>query len=152
MLPRRRWLWLLALGAVLVLGARDGWWYDRLEQSPLSLRQGPDGASPDLAADLKAMWETEPLVSDGPGAASTERAVRAASRVFDTVSLVGKARAEVIALLGDPKKAGACQPHPHYAPANSLVYCFDSGPRGWQFNVLFGWAGKVIRVDRFPLH
>jgi hypothetical protein len=103
--------------------------------------------------DIRRMWETEPLRSRPRELASTERAVNAADRVFSTVELRGKSREQVIALLGDPKHSSrSTYNFPFYpAPANALVYRFDTGAGGWQFNVQFDRAGKVWKVDRYGI-
>jgi hypothetical protein len=116
--------------------------------------------SSDLSGDIKLMWETRrlggtPDPTHGPNPrSSTDRAINAASRVFNTVELVGKTREEVVALLGDPKSSSdsiynfAFWPD----PKGALVYRFDSGAYGWQFNVAFGEDGKVREVERHWIH
>ena len=102
------------------------------------------------------MWETQPLKGDaGPNPkGSADTAINAASRVFNTVELVGKTREEVVALLGDPKASNdSVYNFPFWpAPSGSLVYRFDTGAYGWQFNVRFGWWGTVRAVDRLWIH
>ena len=113
-----------------------------------------------MAGDIRLMWETQrlggtPDPTHGPNPrSSTDRAINAASRVFNTVELVGKTREDVIALLGDPKSSSdSIYNFPFWpAPKDSLVYRFDSGAYGWQFNVLFGEGGKVGRVERHWIH
>jgi hypothetical protein len=69
----------------------------------------PTSTSVDLQRDLRLMWETQrlggtPDPSHGPNPrSSTDAAICAASRVFNTVKLVGLTRADVIAAVGDPK-------------------------------------------------
>src|SRR5262249_54404890 len=91
--------------------------------------------SADLAADLRLMWETEPLrvppdwTVGAHQRASTDRAIDAASRVFNTVELVGKTRAEVVALLGDSRTASDSiyNDFPFWpAPRGALVYRFST--------------------------
>lgn len=157
---RRRWLWLLLVVALLAAGLALWRAVDRFGPTPLSLYQSEDGASTDLAADLNQMWETEPLQGDaGPKAgpkpkASTDAAITAASRVFNTVDLVGKTRQEVINLLGDPKSSNdSVYNFPFWpAPSGSLVYRFDTGSYGWQFNLVFGLRGSVTEVHRHWIH
>ncbi len=116
--------------------------------------------STDLPRDLKLMWETQRLRGNaGPNAgpnprASTDRAINAASRVFHTVGLAGKTRGEVVALLGDPKQSSdSVYNFPFWpAPPGALVYRFDSGAYGWQFNVLFGADGRVAGIERHWIH
>jgi hypothetical protein len=88
------------------------------------------------------MWETEDRVS-------TNDAIHAARRVFGTVQLVGLTQNEVIALLGDPRTTGIrMHSTPWYgAGLRDLVYRFDNGAYGWQFNIKFDWKGKVCRVQ-----
>jgi hypothetical protein len=149
---RRRWLWLL-LVAVLLAGGLAAWRaVDRFGPTPFPLHHAEDGTTADLSADLKLMWETQPLKGDArpnpKGSADT--AINAASRVFNTVELVGKTREEVVALLGDPKASNdSVYNFPFWpAPSGSLVYRFDTGAYGWQFNVVFGLRGRVTEVQR----
>ena len=119
-----------------------------------------DGESADLAADLKRMWETQPLRGNpGPDAGpnprgSTNAAIHAASRVFNTVELVGKSREDVVALLGDPKTSNeSVYNFPFWPPPRgAMVYRFDSGAYGWQFNLVFGADGQVSKVQRHWIH
>ena len=116
--------------------------------------------SSDLTADLTLMWETKPLQSrndptHGPNPrSSTDQAINAASRVFNTVELISKTREEVIHQLGDPKTSNDSVYNFPFWPASteSLVYRFDSGAYGWQFNIIFDEAGHVIQVDRRWIH
>jgi hypothetical protein len=106
------------------------------------------------------MWETRrlrgtPDATHGPNPrASTDRAINAASRVFNTVELGGKTRDEVVALLGDPRSSSdSIYNFPFWpAPKGSLVYRFDSGAYGWQFNVILGDDGRVREVQRSWIH
>jgi hypothetical protein len=156
---RRRVLWVVT--AVAILGAVALWEYaPRFVFQTLPVEYPADGKSDDLDADLKLMWETESLrgtpdATHGPNPrASTDRAINAASRVFNTVELTGKTKDEVIALLGDPKTSSASTYNfPFWpAPRGSLVYRFDCGMYGWQFNVAFGLRDRVTGVERLWIH
>ena len=155
---RRRWyvgLAVVALAAAVVLW--QAW------PGPFAagdVEDDEDGQSTDLAADIKLMWQTEPLKgqhdpSHGKGPrASTDAAIQAASRVFNTVNLVGLTREEVVAKLGDPRTSNDSIYNFPFWPARwaGLVYRFDTGSHGWQFNVYFGWTGKVRKVERLWIH
>jgi hypothetical protein len=97
------------------------------------------------------MWETRRL---GGTLSSTDRAINAASRVINTVELVGKTQEEVASLLGDPHSSSdSSYNFPFYpVPQGSLVYRFDSGMYGWQFNLLLGEDGQVREVQRHWIH
>lgn len=120
----------------------------------------PAARSGDVERDVKIMWETQPLkVNAGSSAganpqASTDRAINAASRVFNIVVLVGKTRDEVMQLLGDPRGSSKSAYNFPFGPAptGALVYRFDSGAYGWQFNVIFEADDKVSAVDRHWIH
>ena len=159
-MSRRHWLFLafgLALAAALVAGWRL---LDLIGPKPFPLFQDGDGVSDDLATDVKLMWRTKALEGDaGPNAgtnpkASTDDAIKAASKVFNTVNLDGKTREEVVALLGDPKTSNdSIYNFPFWpAPRGSMVYRFDCGSYGWQFNVIFGLRGCVTEVRRHWIH
>lgn len=132
----------------------------RLFNRLLPLYHAEDGVSENLPGDLRVMWETEPLggtpdPSHGPNPrASTDRAIRAASRVFNSVELRGRTRDEVVSLLGDPKTSNdSIYNFPFWpAPRRALVYRFDCGAYGWQFHVVFGWRGTVREVERLWIH
>src|SRR5438309_2182313 len=108
---RRRWLYVML--TLLALGGGIWFWRAVIVHwiEPRPGRDGIDKKSADLPRDLKLMWETQrlggtPDPTDGPNPrSSTDRAINAASRVFNTVELVGKTRDEVVALLGDPKSS-----------------------------------------------
>jgi hypothetical protein len=116
--------------------------------------------SGNLSRDLRLMWETRPLREPpdpayGPNPrCSTDRAINPASRVFNTVELIGKSRDEIVALLGDPKSSSdSMYNFPFWqAPKGSLVYRFDNGACGWQFNVLLGDDGRAREVQRLWIH
>lgn len=155
----RKRTWLLLPLAVLAFGG--GLWLWRTIGAELRPGQYDGGEkSSDLAADLKLMWETQPLggtpdPTHGPNPrSSTDRAINAASRVFNTVELVGKTREDVIAALGDPKAANdSIYNFPFWdAPRGALVFRFDTGAYGWQFNVVFGLRGRVTAVERHWIH
>jgi hypothetical protein len=93
-------------------------------------------------------------VGDSAARGSTDAAINAASRVFNTVELVGLTRGEVIATLGDPKTSSdSIYNFPFWpAPKAAMVYRFDSGDYGWQFNLMLDAQGKVCRVERRWIH
>ena len=158
----RKQRWLLLLIAVLVLGGGLWLWHavgvHWIEPPPGQVGNGEK--SSDTAADLRLMWETEPLrgtpdETHGKNPrASSDRAIRAASRVFNTADLRGKTRAEVVALLGDPKTSSdSIYNFPFWpAPRGAMVYRFDCGSYGWQFSVVFGLRGRVTDVERLWIH
>jgi hypothetical protein len=125
-------------------------------EAEYTLEGDEQGPSTDLTADLKLMWQTEPLrgtpdPSHGKNPrASTDAATKAASRVFNTVNLVGLTREEVVAKLGDPKTSSdSIYNFPfHPSPKGVMVYRFDTGSYGWQFNLHFDATGKVSKVER----
>jgi hypothetical protein len=97
--------------------------------------------------DLKLMWETT-KISDGKKA-STDQAQAAAKRVFDCKTLVGLNREQVIKELGDPQKSNDSMYNFPFYPAEKqvLVYRFDTGGYGWQFNIYFDKNGKASKVE-----
>jgi hypothetical protein len=157
---KRQWLFLLI--AILILGG--GLWLWRTVGvhwvEPHPGQYGAGEKSSDLPGDVKLMWETwrlggTPDPTHGPNPrSSTDRAINAASRVSNTVQLVGKTREEVVALLGDPRSSSdSIYNFPFWpAPKDALVYRFDSGAYGWQFNALFGNDGKVREIERHWIH
>jgi hypothetical protein len=124
--------------------------------------QGDDeqGPSVDLAADLKLMWQTQPLRSTPDPShgknpkGSTPEAIDAASRVFKTVKLLGLTREEVVAKIGDPRTSNDSIYNFPFWPVSrgAMVYRFDTGSYGWQFNLYFDAQGKVRKVQRLWIH
>jgi len=162
-----RYLWLI-FALLAVMAIITALWPRRPGEGPLAGwvephpgRYDHGARSTDLAADLKLMWETQPLKgapdpSHGPNPrASTDRAINAASRVFNTVELLGKTAEDVVALLGDPKVlSDSIYNFPFWPPpkGKSLVYRFDSGAYGWQFNLVLDEDGRVREVERHWIH
>jgi hypothetical protein len=156
----RKQHWMMLLILVLVLGG--GLWLWRrgspAEAHPFKYDRGQK--SSELSADIGRMWETKPLggrpdPTHGPyPRSSTDRAINAASRVFNAAELKGKSSDDVVALLGDPKSSSdSIYNFPFWpAPEGALVYRFDSGSYGWQFNVAFGDDGRVREVERHWIH
>jgi hypothetical protein len=125
--------------------------------------------SDNLDADRNRMWHTVPLVSDPHPSPRTvppagERpppsfevspvsAINAASRVFATIQLAGMTAQNAAIALG-------ARPRPKYGydfpfwPADKgiVVYRFDCGSFGWQFNVSFDAEGHVAKVERLWIH
>lgn len=156
----RRWRWLfialiVLVGAVLIWREFVVHW---IEPLPSQVDEGEKSSN--LASDLRLMWETQKLggtpdPTHRPNRrASTVRAINAASRVFNTVDLVGKTREEVVGQLGDPKTSSdSIYNFPFWpAPKGSLVYRFDCGSFGWQFNVVLGADERVEVIERYWIH
>jgi len=158
---KRRWFWLLGV-PVFALAVLLWWHFRQPKEQSSYTGQFSDvlEKSTDVPRDLKLMWETQPLQgtpdpTHGPNPhASTDKAIEAASRVFNTVKLVGKSREEVVALLGDPKSSNNSVYNFPFWPIRrgALVYRFDCGSYGWQFNVLFDGSGKAKEVQRAWIH
>jgi hypothetical protein len=108
---------------------------------PLLPGTGEQDQSSDVTADVALMWGV------GPRGRSSQDAIWAASRVFNTVKLVGMHRDQIVALLGGPGR-GQFWP----AEVEDLVYCFENGAYGWQFNVQVSAAGTCTAVKRLWIH
>ncbi len=115
--------------------------------------QPPGTKSTNLKRDIKTMWATERL-KDSKAFASTDAAIAAADRVFSSVILVGKTRDEISALLGDPRRSNNSQYNfPFWpAPDGAMVYRFDCGSYGWQFNILFDRHAQAKKIERKWIH
>jgi hypothetical protein len=129
---------------LFVCGGAGAWLWlcDPGEPDATDLEVNPENRSKDLEQDRKLMWETR----DGR---STEDALRPASRVFNTIELIGLTRDEVLAQLGDPRATGTPQHSIPWFDAGwrDLVYRFDNGAYGTQYNIKFDWRGRVRRVQ-----
>jgi len=110
--------------------------------------EGEQDTSSDLEADVLTMWSVD---KEGR---STQAAILAASRVFNTVKLVGMKRGQIVALVGDHSRRPNGKYNFPFWPASDsdLVYRFDNGAYGWQFNVVLNWRGTCTRVERHWIH
>lgn len=132
---------------IILAGAAIGWFAaDRM----------PGQTPPDIAL----MWETKSLdknsssSSGTPSFASTDRAIEAAARVFSRSELIGMTKHEVIDYLGDPGvKSDSIYNFPFYPPTSGdvLVYRFDNGAWGTQYNIVFDSTGHVVLIDPLPI-
>jgi hypothetical protein len=116
---------------------------------PVRAEGREEDTSADLAADVRAMWAVDP---DGR---TPPEAIPVASRVFNTPGLVGLSRGQIIERLGEPgsQRPGGRYNFPFWpAGEGDLVYRFDTGMYGWQFNVRFGWGGRCTAVERHWIH
>ena len=102
--------------------------------------------SSDLSADIKHMWKTVPG-RDFP--VSPISAINAASRVFESVQFTGKTTNEVFALIGHNTSNDSGYNFPFYSvETDTVVYRFDCGNFGWQFNLVMDSSGSVQKVER----
>ncbi len=109
------------------------------------------GKSDDLAGDIKRMWKTVP---HGKFPVSPVSAINAASRVFATVDLIGKTTNEVFAAIGHNETSNDSGYNFPFWPVetNALVYRFDCGHFGWQFNLKLDASGTVKEVETKWIH
>lgn len=158
MTSKTRAVWVVTIAAALGLAGYFGFTYSSRWSAITDARSRDFDAkavSADLVVDLQLMWQTEPLRS-GEGEASTLAAIMAASRVFNTVSLVGKTGAEAKALLGSPVNSSRSvyRGQPFWPlRARGMIYRFDCGFFGWQFNVYCnGDDAPVTEIERRWIH
>jgi hypothetical protein len=157
-MKRRYWILLAAaIVAAIAIYAWDAWICEQF------FPESPDdgtASSTNLARDFRLMWETtrlrgqhDPSHGVNPRASSS-RAINAASRVFNSINLVGLSREEVIEQIGDPKTSNESIYNFPFWPAQGgrMVYRFDTGSYGWQFNLIFDDEGKVKKVERLWIH
>lgn len=111
-------------------------------------RTNPQGISNSIRADIRRMWETVPMEGEPAKKASSDRATQAAYRVFSSIQFVGMTRQQVIQLVGDPQRSNdSIYNFPYYPTAkDKLVYRFDTGFGGWQFNFSFDRHNRVSKV------
>jgi hypothetical protein len=109
---------------------------------------GEADISSDLPADVKLMWSV-----DNAGR-SPEEAIEAASRVFNTVKLVGMDRDEVFKQIGNHSHRPKGIYNFPFLPRDrdEIVYRFDNGRYGWQFNVKFDEKRTCTGVTRLWIH
>jgi hypothetical protein len=155
---RLRWVVLLGvlfIGVVMFWLANLGTWGSQWAGSQLKHPR-----SVNLTEDLRLMWETIPLGGDaGPNAGlkpqvSSDRAMAAAVRVFNTIDIIGKTSQEVVTILGDPQQSSpSVYNFPFYpTPEAAIVYRFENGCYGCQFNIIFDRkGGRVVKVDYYPI-
>jgi hypothetical protein len=83
--------------------------------------------------------------------ASSGEAVQAAQRIFKNIRFVGLSRAQVLAILGDPKTISDYGTTANAAADSPLTYRFDSGFGGWDYVIRFA-KGVVTQVDQKGLN
>ncbi|MDI1312703.1 hypothetical protein [Prosthecobacter sp.] len=79
--------------------------------------------------------------------ASSGEAIQAAHRIFKNIRFVGRSRAQVLAILGDPKTISGYGVAADAAADSPLTYRFDSGFGGWEYVIRFA-KGVVTQVDQ----
>lgn len=79
--------------------------------------------------------------------ASSGEAIQAAHRIFKNIRLVGLTRAQVLAVLGDPKTISGYGVAADAAADSPLTYRFDSGFGGWEYVIRFA-KGVVTQIDQ----
>ncbi|MBD3675884.1 MAG: hypothetical protein HUJ26_20440 [Planctomycetaceae bacterium] len=102
--------------------------------------------------DRELMWETRKY-SDGK-IASTHEAQEAAERYFKRTDLIGRNKEEVFELVGHPQKSNdSVYNFPFYPPEeeNVIVYRFDTGNYGWQFNIILDDNDTVTKVVKLGI-
>ena len=116
-----------------------------------------------LARDKALMWNLIPIETqhdDGTSdfLVSPISAINAAARVFESVAdeLQGKSEEEVLGIIGykESFNQGSYRfPfHPLSFGQKALVFRFDCGNVGWQFNLHLDEDNRVDRVERLFIH
>ena len=156
---KRRTLLIVAGPTLLALVANTGWsrgWWGNSETGRKhrvydeELQEGTLAAT-DLEADRDRMWRTVPSVGYPPSnfEVSPVSAINAASRVFATVRLEGKTADEVASALAARERPRYGYNFPFWPTEKEVVvYRFDCGSFGWQFDVQFDVRGLVTSVER----
>lgn len=124
----------------------------RVYDEPVDTNPGP---SADLAADRDRMWRTVPRL--GPVSSAFEvspvSAINAAARVFAAVRLEGKTWDEAAEEIGFRPRPGYGYDFPFWpVEGRVVVYRFDCGNFGWQFNLVFDAADRIVEVNRVWIH
>jgi hypothetical protein len=118
-------------------------------------------ASLDLETDKRIMWETEITThSAAPHAKksiwSTDRAINAASRVFNRRDrLLGLTRRDVILFLEEYRVESSDASDTPFFPRSDddvITYRFDSGRYGWQFDLHFDQFNRLHLINRRWIH
>jgi len=104
--------------------------------------------SPDIPADVKIMWSVD------KNGRSPQKAIGAASRVFNTVKLKGMHRDKIFKLIGDPSRRPEGVYNRPFWPVGDgeTPFRFDTGAYGWQFNLSFDKQGICTGVTRKWIH
>ena len=84
------------------------------------------------------------------GNASSGEAIQAAHRIFKNIRFVGLSRAQVLAILGDPKTISDYGITADAAADSPLTYRFDSGDGGSEYVIRFA-KGVVTQIDQNSL-
>lgn len=107
-----------------------------------------------VSQDLKLMWSVQPKVAGRNWVASTEQAIDASERVFNTVDLKGQSREQIAKTLRFDLRAKNFGYYAPFWPVERGV-CpvrIDNGSYGWQFDIHFDDQGHVKKVTRRWIH
>jgi hypothetical protein len=154
LLPRsRRGSWLLAGAVVVASGLLLGWWGNTEAGRRARIYDEPFDdvivRSTDLSADLKKMWR---VVPDSQFGVAPVSAINAASRVFETVDLRGMTLGDVRSALRFQERNGYGYNFSFSGPKPSkLVFRFDCGAFGWEFELILDAQGRVQSVTRMGI-
>lgn len=106
---------------------------------------------PEFKQDVAVLRDTAPASTQDPTIrGSSGKASAAAHRIFTQVDFVGKTKAEVLDLLGDPKTISSYGVAAEPGQNSPLVYRFDSGYGGGQYTLHFT-NGVVTRLEEQSL-
>jgi len=113
----------------------------------------PGEKSTDLSKDIKEMWRVTKLENEN-FSASSDQAISAANRVFNTIELKKLSKDEIIKTLRLDLRSPE---YGYVAPfwpvkKGTLVLRFDSGMYGWQFNLYFDKKAICKKVERQWIH
>lgn len=100
------------------------------------------------AEDRTALRDTYPLPDKQK--ASSDKAVKAAARLFKNTTFVSLTREEVVSILGDPKTISDYGIAASPGADSPLVYRFDTGWGGHQYTVHFQ-GNRVTKVTESDL-
>jgi hypothetical protein len=112
----------------------------------------PGEKSANLQKDIQEMWSVSK--GDNGFTASTNEAISAANRVFNTVDLKGLSKGEISKLLRVDLRSPK---YGYIAPfwpvkENTFVLRFDCGLYGWQFDIYLDKKERCKKVERKWIH
>jgi hypothetical protein len=136
-------------------GHREGGEGIRVEVNHLGERvrteTGEQDKCTNIVEDIKLMWS---VVDDGIFEGwSTQESVYAASRVFNTLKVVGMNRNEIISQIGDTTRRPNGKSNGSFFPTDirEMVYSFNRGNGGWEFHLEFNEQGMCTKLRRLQM-
>ena len=113
-----------------------------------------DETSTDIDQDIHLMWSVHEKQSGQAWVAATDEAILAASRVFNTLDVIGLSPDELTDILRLDLRSPDYGYYAPFWPIPKGVFPIriDNGLYGWQFDLYFDAQDRVSKVEKRWIH